>query len=152
MMFHRKGTNFCSPLIWILSNINYRRCSFRGKYYQGEKITWGENKERKIQSISRKIWNFSHSPPSFGDDHFSAIGVELVPELLGLQIHFRIVLDVVILWGRRSGREGPEGEAREEAGVAIGGVKTVGGPKTWNKVFLSKDVNFSCVWIDWAEF
>ena len=56
--------------------------------------------------------------------------MELVPQLLGLQIHFGIVLDVVILGGWRPGREGPEGEAREEAGVAIGGVKTVGGPKT----------------------
>ena len=130
MMFHRKGTNFCSPLIWILSNINYRRCSFRGKYYQGENIIWGEKKERKIQQNS-------HSPPSLGDDHFCAVAVELVPELLGLEIHFWIVLDIVILRRRRPGREGSEGEAGEEAGVAIGGVKTVGGPKTWNRVCWS---------------
>ena len=89
----------------------------------------GKTKKEKHE-VTWKICKVSHSPPSFGDDHLSATGVELVPELLGLQIHFRIVLDVVILWGRRSGREGPEGEAREEAGVAIGGVKTVGGPKT----------------------
>ena len=54
--------------------------------------------------------------------------MELVPELLGLEIHFRVVLDIVILRGRRPGREGSEGEAGEQARVAIGGVKTVGGP------------------------
>ena len=135
MMFHRKGTNFCSPLIWILSNINYRRCSFRGKYYQGEKITWGEKKERKTQHNGN-----AHSPPSLGDDHFCAIPVELVPELLGLEIHFGIILDIVILRGRRPRREGSEREAGEEAGVAVGGVKTVGGPKTWNRVFWSRSI------------
>ena len=54
--------------------------------------------------------------------------MELVPELLGLEIHFRVVLDIVILRGRRPGREGSEGEAGEQAGITIGGVKTVGGP------------------------
>ena len=62
--------------------------------------------------------------------------MELVPELLGLESHFRIVLDIVILWGRGPGREGSEGEAGEEARVAIGGVKTVGGPETWKKKFI----------------
>lgn len=56
--------------------------------------------------------------------------MELVPELLGLEIHFRIVLDIVILRGRGPGREGSEGEAGKQAGITIGGVKTVSGPET----------------------
>ena len=84
----------------------------------------GEKRKKNTRQCSL------HSPPSLGDDHFCATLVELVPELLGLEIHFGIILDIVILRGRRPRREGSEREAGEEAGVAIGGVKTVGGPKT----------------------
>ena len=54
--------------------------------------------------------------------------MKLVPELLGLEIHFGVVLDIVILRGRGPGREGAEGEAGEEARVPVRGVKAVCGP------------------------
>ena len=55
--------------------------------------------------------------------------MKLFPKLFRFQVHFRIVLDVVILRGRRPGGEASraEREAGEEAGVAVGGVEAVGG-------------------------
>ena len=89
----------------------------------------GKQRKENTELVLYKT-KVSHSPPSFCDDHLGATRVELVPELLGLEIHFRIVLDIVILRGRGPGREGSEGEAGEQARITIGGVKTVSGPET----------------------
>ena len=50
-------------------------------------------------------------PSSFGNDHFCATFVELIPEILLLKSHFRIVLNIVILRKRHSWGHPSKGEA-----------------------------------------
>ena len=80
----------------------------------------------------------SFLPSSFGDHHFCPNFMELLPELLGLKCHFRIILNVVVLWRRRSGRKSSKRKSWKESWVAVGWVKTVGRSQTWKLIPLDE--------------
>ena len=64
--------------------------------------------------------------------------MELSPQLLGLKCHFRIILDVVVLRWRRSGRKSSERKSWKESWVAVGRVETVGRSQTWKLIPLDE--------------
>ena len=63
----------------------------------------------------------AHSPARLGDHHLCPILVELGPEFLALQRHLGVIIDIVILRGRRpepgASTEGEAREAGKQAGV-----------------------------------
>ena len=62
-----------------------------------------------------------HSPARLGDHHLGPVLVELCPELLVLQRHLGVVLDIVLLRGRRPktspGTKREAGQTGEKTGV-----------------------------------
>ena len=80
----------------------------------------------------------SFLPSSFGDHHFCPNFMELLPELLGLKCHFRIILNVVVLWRRRSGRKSSKRKSWKESWVAVGWVETVGRAQTCKLIPLDE--------------
>jgi hypothetical protein len=50
-------------------------------------------------------------PARFGDDHFRAVLVELIPQVLGLELHLGVVVD---LWLGRLGAAEGSGDGRQE--------------------------------------
>ena len=70
-------------------------------------------------------------PSSFGNDHFCSVFMKLLPELLGFQCHFGIILNIVIFGGRRPRGKSTKWKSRKKARVSVCRVKTVGGPKAW---------------------
>lgn len=77
------------------------------------------------------IQNLFFLPSRFGDHHFRAISGELIPELLALQGNFGIILDIVILLGRkRDGRMPWRRETRTAEKIPLEKCGITGG-QTW---------------------
>ena len=76
-------------------------------------------------------------PARLGDHHLGSNLVELIPQLLLVQRHFRVIVDVLLLSQRAPGRDPSEGEARKarkDSSVrnsACRSAETVGRTKGW---------------------
>lgn len=64
----------------------------------------------RVQTRELEFHLREHLPSSFGDDHLCAAFVELIPEILLFESHFRIILYIVFFWHRHSWRHASEGE------------------------------------------
>ena len=108
-------------------------------------------------SNSRQLINLSKNSPSWlSYDHLGAMFMKFSPQLFMLQSHFRIILNIVILWrrGSKPGSKRKSGQSWEKSWIARRGTKTVcwtkGRKVSWKSSWMRKMWKTTKVW-SWKE-